>query len=259
MCVNLCYKLSTFQALGKVKLPSSCQACVFIYSSRGRWVFPPLLCSFPPTATFRSFPAPDYWVVLLLLPAALFVYSSHGKWVFPLFLWSFLPLPLSQAFLLLVAGRAPPLRQRLSGPPSLFIYSPEKDSLPPIFGSGRPTLFPACLYCSYFLLVSFSCSPGWRSVCPGGYAALAQACLWEYRGTAKLTWSASSQAISSPVTGGLGASLFLGLTWSGDSLRRLEVWRGQSYASSQWLCLQNVSLASLQDFTIGGSLSASSL
>jgi hypothetical protein len=29
------------------------------------------------------------------------------------------------------------------------------------------------------------------------------------------------------------------------------VWRGQSYASSQWLCLQSVSPASLQEFTIG--------
>jgi hypothetical protein len=37
------------------------------------------------------------------------------------------------------------------------------------------------------------------------------------------------------------------------------VWRGQSYAFSQWLGLQSVSPASLQDFTIGGSLSASSL
>jgi hypothetical protein len=37
------------------------------------------------------------------------------------------------------------------------------------------------------------------------------------------------------------------------------VWRGQSYASSQWLCLQSVSPASLQDFTTGVSLSASSL
>jgi hypothetical protein len=42
-------------------------------------------------------------------------------------------------------------------------------------------------------------------------------------------------------------------------VHRLEVWRGQSYASSQCLCLQSVSLASFQDFTIGGSLSASSL
>jgi hypothetical protein len=36
------------------------------------------------------------------------------------------------------------------------------------------------------------------------------------------------------------------------------VWRGQSYAFSQWLCLQSVSPAFLHDFTIGGSLSASS-
>jgi hypothetical protein len=36
------------------------------------------------------------------------------------------------------------------------------------------------------------------------------------------------------------------------------VWRGQSFASSRWFCLQGVSPASLQDFTIGGMLSASS-
>jgi hypothetical protein len=53
-----------------------------------------------------------------------------------------------------------------------------------------------------------------------------------------------------------GPSSFLRLTWSGDSLHWLEMWRGQSYAFSQWLCLQSVSPASLQDFTIGGSLSA---
>jgi hypothetical protein len=74
--VSLCYKLSPFQALGKVTLHRCTQACVFIYSSCGKWVFPPLLCSFPPTATFTGFPAPDYWAVLLLLPATMFVYSS---------------------------------------------------------------------------------------------------------------------------------------------------------------------------------------
>jgi hypothetical protein len=37
------------------------------------------------------------------------------------------------------------------------------------------------------------------------------------------------------------------------------VWRGQSFASSWWPCLQDVSPASLQDFTVGGMLSASSL
>jgi hypothetical protein len=61
------------------------------------------------------------------------------------------------------------------------------------------------------------------------------------------------------VTGGPGPSWFLHLTWRGDSLRRLEVWRGQSFASSQWFCLQGVSPVSLQGFTIGGTLSASSL
>jgi hypothetical protein len=64
-----------------------------------------------------------------------------------------------------------------------------------------------CLFCSYCLLVSFSFFPGWRSVCPEGYAALAQVCLWEYRSTVKLTLSASSQAIWAQMTGGLGALL----------------------------------------------------
>jgi hypothetical protein len=91
LCGSLCYNLSLFQALGKVTLHPHCQACIFIYSSCGRWVFPPLLCSFPPTATFTIFPAPDYWAVLLLLQATMFVYSSRVKWVFPPLLWSFPP------------------------------------------------------------------------------------------------------------------------------------------------------------------------
>jgi hypothetical protein len=37
------------------------------------------------------------------------------------------------------------------------------------------------------------------------------------------------------------------------------VWRGQSFASSWWPCLQGVSPASFQDFIVGGMLSASSL
>jgi hypothetical protein len=42
--------------LGEVTLHLLWQACVFIYSSRGKWVFHPLLWSFPPSATLRSFP-----------------------------------------------------------------------------------------------------------------------------------------------------------------------------------------------------------
>jgi hypothetical protein len=38
LCRSLCYRLSPFQALGKVTLHPRCQACVFIYSSRQKWV-----------------------------------------------------------------------------------------------------------------------------------------------------------------------------------------------------------------------------
>jgi hypothetical protein len=48
--------------LGEVTLHPLSQACVFIYSSHGKWAFPPLLWSFLPTTTFMSFPAPDCWV-----------------------------------------------------------------------------------------------------------------------------------------------------------------------------------------------------
>jgi hypothetical protein len=57
----------------------------------------------------------------------------------------FLLLPLSPAFLLPVAGHVPRPRshQSLSGLPSLFIYSPGKDSLPPIFDAQCvPPSFP---------------------------------------------------------------------------------------------------------------------
>jgi hypothetical protein len=60
--VSHCYKLSPFPStLGEVTLHWLSQACVFIYSSRRKWAFDPLLWSFPPTATFTSFPAPDCW------------------------------------------------------------------------------------------------------------------------------------------------------------------------------------------------------
>jgi hypothetical protein len=42
----------------------------------------------------------------------------------------------------------------------LFIYSSGKDSPPPLQHSVHPTLFAACLYCSYCLLLSFSFFPG---------------------------------------------------------------------------------------------------
>jgi hypothetical protein len=143
---------------GKVTLRPLSQACMFIYSSCGKCVFPPLLCSFPPTATFTSFPAPGCWV--------------HA----------------------LAPTRASP------GHPACLFTFPGRIPFPNLQRSVRPTLFPEFLYCSYCLLVSFSFFPGWRSACPGCYAALAQGCLWEYCSTAKLTLSASSQAIWARLT-----------------------------------------------------------
>jgi hypothetical protein len=54
-------------------------------------------------------------------------------------------------------------------------------------------------------------------------------------------------------------SWFLHLSWSRDAVRGLGVWRSWSFASSWWIFLPGVSPASLQDFTLGSMLSASSL
>jgi hypothetical protein len=48
--------------LGEVILHLLSQACIFAYSSHGKWVFPPLLWSFPPSTTLTSFPSPGCWV-----------------------------------------------------------------------------------------------------------------------------------------------------------------------------------------------------
>jgi hypothetical protein len=70
--------------LGEVTRHPLSQACVFIYSSRGKWVFPPLLWSFPPSTTLTSFPAPGCWARAPAPTGAsparpsLFIYSS-GK------------------------------------------------------------------------------------------------------------------------------------------------------------------------------------
>jgi hypothetical protein len=65
--------------------------------------------------------------------------------------------------------------------PSLFIYSSMRDSPPTFFGTlGAP---PSLLHVFIVLIAYYSVSlffPGWGSFCPGGYADLAQGCLWEY-------------------------------------------------------------------------------
>jgi hypothetical protein len=54
-------------------------------------------------------------------------------------------------------------------------------------------------------------------------------------------------------------SWFLRLTWSGDPMPRLGMWRSQNFASSLLIFLQSISPVSLQDFTLGSMISASSL
>jgi hypothetical protein len=86
---------------------------------------------------------------------------------------------LSRSWLLDMHPRS---RQRLSGQAGFFIYYPRKGSLPPILGAQcAPPSFPRVFIA---LIAYYSVSlflPKWRLVCPGGYAALAQVCLWEYR------------------------------------------------------------------------------
>jgi hypothetical protein len=182
------------------------------------------------------------------------LFTVHmGSGSSPLSCGVFLPPPLLQAFLLLVAGRVPLL---LLSPASLWGISP-----PPPSVLRAPC--PLC-YISFLLLLLiiqfFSFFPGWGSICPGGYADLTQGCLWEYH-----VPLSSPCGLCFPMRSGrwhLAAawepSWFLPLTWSGNVTHGLEVWRSQSFASSQWFFLSGVSPASLQDFTLGSTLSASS-
>jgi hypothetical protein len=110
-----------------------------------------------------------------LSQAGMFIYSSHGKWVFPTLLWCF---PSTTTFMIFpapdcwVCATTPTFSSRL-----VVRDFPS----PPFQCSGCPILFAMCLFCCYFLLfIFFSFFPGWRSVCPGGYADLSQGCVWEY-------------------------------------------------------------------------------
>jgi hypothetical protein len=138
------------------------------------------------------------WCCCPCQPPCLFKVHMGGE-SSPLSRGVFLPPPVSRAFLLLVAGHMPllPLEPLW---PTWLVYLQFREGFPSpnLQHSVCLTLFPSCLYHSYCWLLSFSFFPGWRSVSPGDCADLAQGCLWEYRGTAKLTLSASSQAVWLP-------------------------------------------------------------
>jgi hypothetical protein len=141
----------------------------------------PLSCGvFLPPLLLQSFLLLIAGCVLLLLLAGVFVYSSCGRWVFPRLLWSF-PLSTTLTSFLAPGCWACAPAPTLSGQAQLvYLQFQEGFPSPTLQHSGCPTLFATCLYCSYCLLLSFSFSPGWGSVCPVGYADLAQGCLWGY-------------------------------------------------------------------------------
>jgi hypothetical protein len=222
---------------------------------------PPLLWCFPPTTAFTSFPSPDCWacaaapavhrVCLQLtwevgLPPSPVKFSSlhHSH-------------KLSRSWLL---GAHPRSHWSLSGQAQLvYLEFQEGFPSPPLQCSVCPTLFAMCVYCSYCLLLSFSYFPGGGQSVQGVMLFLAQGCLWKYR----ILLSSPCPRLPKPSgrrqLAARGPSWFLHLTWNGDSLCRLEEWRGQSFASSWWFCLQGVCPAFFQGFTIGGTLCASSL
>jgi hypothetical protein len=109
-----------------------------MYSSYGKWVFPPLLWSFPPSTTLTSFPTPGCWVRAT----------------------SSCPLQPGLACLFTVPGGIP-----------LSLFSAQ--------GAPPPLLCVFIVLIAYYSVSLFI--PGWGSVCPGGYADLAQGCLWENR------------------------------------------------------------------------------
>jgi hypothetical protein len=194
-----------------------------------------------------------------LRPACLFTVQV-GSGPSPLSCGVFLPPPLLQAFPLLVAGQCccscllcpACLFTVLWGIAPLLLFGTQ-ETLPP---------FATCLFCCYCLLFSFfSFFPGWGLVCPVGYADLAQDCLWEYH-----ILLISPCGLRLPKQSGCWClvaaqepSWFLCLTWSRKVIHGLEVWRSQNFASSWWFFLWGVSAGSLQDLTLGGMLSASSL
>jgi hypothetical protein len=177
--------LQTFpfpSTLGEVTLHLLSLACMFVYSSRGKGVCPPSPVEF---SSYRCFyklscswllggaAAPAGWHFCLQLTLEVSLPPSPVK--FSSLCHSH---KLSRSWLL---GMCPSFRQNLSSQ-ALLVYLQFREGFPSpiLWPSVCPTLFSMCLYCSYCLLLSFSFFHGWGSVCPGGYAVLAQDCLWEY-------------------------------------------------------------------------------
>jgi hypothetical protein len=102
----------------------------------------------------------------------------------------------------------------------------------------RPLWYVSFLLFLLIIQIFFCFFPRWGVVFPGGNADLAQGCLWEYcillRSPCGLHLPRRSGCWHLAVR---ETSWFLHLTWSGDAMRRVGVWRSHSFASSHWFFL----------------------
>jgi hypothetical protein len=165
------------------------------------------------------------------------LFTAHvGNRSSPLSCGVFLSPPLLQAFPLLVAGRG--ATSAFSSLACVFTVL-WGIPLPTSSALSAPHL---CAHVFFVLIAYYSVSlffPGWGSVCPGGYADLAQGCLWEYHVPLHLPCGLHLPKLSvcwclAVARGALLVSLF-NMKWR--CLHRPEVWRGQSFACPQWFCL----------------------
>jgi hypothetical protein len=168
--------------LGEVTLHPLSLACVFIYSSCGKWVFPLSCGVFLPPPFLQSFP--------FLIDgqccgscSLVCLFTAHmGGGSSPISCGIFLPLPLSQAFPLLVAGcRSPHPPEPLCPGLACLFTVPGRIPLPCSSELRAPHLLCNMSLLFLLLITQFLLFPVWGSICPRGYADLTQGCLWKYR------------------------------------------------------------------------------
>jgi hypothetical protein len=165
LCMNLCYKLSHFQAHWEKWHCTHIVSPVCLFTVHVGGGSSPLSCG-----VFLPLPLSQAFLLLITgrcccscqLPCLFTVHVGSGS---PLLSCGVFLSPhshkLSCSWLL---GVSPHSRQRLSGQASLCIYSPRKDFLPPIFGAQcTPPSFPHVFIAliAYYSVSLFSPGGGW--------------------------------------------------------------------------------------------------